>query len=928
MPRIKITNLPKYKLGGPDNCEAELGPGYVWDESLQMCVQDTGYKPVQTVPTNPNSFNVNSIYPGPLYRRNFHSAGTGTADSGSDDKKCPDGYVKDANGRCVLKKRGIEYVANTLNTMRTFGSALAQASQNEKNRKAFETQQRNKLFLQSPSNPGRQFTLGHVETQSGVEYPGSLTPPNEGMFSNPFMGVTAVQFGGGIPSGESSQTRRIKILEGPQMKYGGQFKGSYGFDSGWRNLYTDMAKTDAEHYGETMSENSNPNKVLEGEGGETLYKPGDDTLHNIEGNRHTHGGVKLTQDQVESKNSDIASFIFSDTKKLKIKDKEILDYFGVPYAKGGVTPAKISKRFPLNQYKAILDDPYANPYALKAAKLMQNKNTKYLADLAAIQEGMKGQAPPEFAQKQGEAKYGGVPKYAEGGDGPGDPDVKLGEWSDDYETLEKLLKSDNNKALRDELYNRFKKANPKATITQDEYIDNLLTAQKHNYAIAAAHEKDPEFLTNESWDWGNKKTSKHGAGWKNKRYNEEVTKLGMTPLSIQGIKQFQQAYRDLQDAMQDPVFFQSFGKYFATDPTGVHDSDYRGKPISPVEGFYGNTTVGQKFKLSGFKDEPPVTTTTTAPPEVKAPKYICILNDKGESTVVESEIGYDSEPEARQHCGEKPKRAPFGFLLPDKANMLATAALFPEVIFPFNPEMAKNARPLSLEDWRAKAAHRFSTQYAAPSEQLAQYTSPQALMANLSMLSGQTGQQMAAEDIAPTISRNVDRVNQYSAEEAKRQDEINTFNLLQKEKRYQGWATAKQQYDNSLRQYLKNNVDAFTRAWNNRMRLGQINDTNSKFYLDYTSGRQVYYNPNTQGFAGLQGGSAAADASDYGSVFNKYYAQFYKDINDPSLTKEQRSKAAAELTMSYLKSSMTTETESDDGTIKRSKKKTTFDFGS
>lgn len=48
MPKIKILNTPKslrkFQVAGPiDNCP----PGMVWDESMQTCVQDTGYDPSQ-----------------------------------------------------------------------------------------------------------------------------------------------------------------------------------------------------------------------------------------------------------------------------------------------------------------------------------------------------------------------------------------------------------------------------------------------------------------------------------------------------------------------------------------------------------------------------------------------------------------------------------------------------------------------------------------------------------------------------------------------------------------------------------------------------------------------------------------------------------------------------------------------------------------
>lgn len=970
MPKVKILNLPKYINGGtPPNCDPGYmpdpndntkcipmcQPGQVYSINQDKCVSQAEYDAEQKALGNfknwssgatPNvmkSTGNEGTTANPMgnYNSNPNPFQYSTSVSG---KPCPKGYYEDRYGRCVPRKRGIERLAETLGLAKDVGTNLAQIKTNKEVESDYEKAQRNKLFTGQERNPGKAFRFGNVETVSGVQFPGMLPPPNEGMFSNAYYGSVypQVQFGGSFSLQGAGEQKplRIKILETPEMKYGGQFKGSYGLDLGWRNVYTDMSKTDNEHYGETLSEDKNTDEqpVLEAEHGETLYKPGDSTLHNISGKRHSEGGVKLTDSQVSSKNSDISSFIFSDTKKLKIKDKDVLDHFGVGYKKGGVTPAKISKKFPLNKYKAILDDPHTDPRAKSTAQLMMDKNEKYLSQLVAIQEGMKGMEPPPFVkEKLAQSKLGGfVKKYALGGNPNSQttlmttqpPNSILGDFSDDYETLEKLLKDDSNKELRAELFNRYKTAHPKTTITEDDYIDNLLTAQKHNYAIAAAHENDPEFLKDPSWDWGdkavyNKKTKKliHGKGWKNKRYKEEVEKLGMTPLDEEGIKQFQQAYMDIQDAMQDPVFFQSFGKYFKTNPVGVADQVYKGKPISHSEGYYGNTTIGEKLQLSGW-EEPKTTTTTTLPPEKVEPRYICVPDGKGGGQIKKLPDGmtggYSSVEEASKNCGGRAVVPPSDYLLPDKLNMLATAAVFPELILPMTAKQSFIPGSLNLEDWRAPAATAFSTQYAAPAQQLAQYTSPQALMANLSALSGQTGQTITGQIMPGVIGRNVDRVNAFSQAEGQRQDEINRFNLLQKQKAYEGWATAKQQYSNSIRKYLKENSDAFTRAWNNRMMLGLVNATNTKFYLDATSGAPVFYNANTRGVAGLPSGSSSTD--DSSKLFNSYYTAFYKAINNPDISEEDRKKAAFKLAMDKIKAG--SDDEEDTSTTK-----SPFSFG-
>ena len=55
-----------------------------------------------------------------------------------------------------------------------------------------------------------------------------------------------------------------------------------------------------------------------------------------------------------------------------------------------VTPADIAKRYEINEYKKVLQDPWADPMDKKTAQLMIENNMRKLGQLALIQEGMKG----------------------------------------------------------------------------------------------------------------------------------------------------------------------------------------------------------------------------------------------------------------------------------------------------------------------------------------------------------------------------------------------------------------------------------------------------------------------------------------------------------------------------------------------------------
>ena len=109
------------------------------------------------------------------------------------------------------------------------------------------------------------------------------------------------------------------------------------------------------------------------------------------GKRHSQGGTPA--------NIPDGSFIFSDTSKLRITDPELLKYFGMGGNKKGYTPAQISKKYQINEYIDTLKSEDTDDISKKTANEMLKNNTKKLAELAIVQESMKGfeNGVPDFA---------------------------------------------------------------------------------------------------------------------------------------------------------------------------------------------------------------------------------------------------------------------------------------------------------------------------------------------------------------------------------------------------------------------------------------------------------------------------------------------------------------------------------------------------
>jgi hypothetical protein len=122
---------------------------------------------------------------------------------------------------------------------------------------------------------------------------------------------------------------------------------------------------------------------IEAEGGETvltdLNNDGQFGLYNITGPRHSSGGVPMFLPE--------QSFVFSDTEKMKMNRQELAE-FGIESRKK-MTPAKVSKKFQLNQFIGAMRDIDADPIKVRSAELMIDKNSKSLSKLAFGQEAKK-----------------------------------------------------------------------------------------------------------------------------------------------------------------------------------------------------------------------------------------------------------------------------------------------------------------------------------------------------------------------------------------------------------------------------------------------------------------------------------------------------------------------------------------------------------
>jgi hypothetical protein len=114
-------------------------------------------------------------------------------------------------------------------------------------------------------------------------------------------------------------------------------------------------------------------------------------MYGIGGKKHSQGGTPLALPTDEGKDTDGTSFIFSDNKRMIVKDPAILEYFGVD-PKKPKTFAGISKSWldAINKSKEIIISDTADKVAKKSAEMSMDNAAFKIAALKLLQESRKG----------------------------------------------------------------------------------------------------------------------------------------------------------------------------------------------------------------------------------------------------------------------------------------------------------------------------------------------------------------------------------------------------------------------------------------------------------------------------------------------------------------------------------------------------------
>lgn len=282
------------------------------------------------------------------------------------------------------KQSGTQPIGTGFNNLLGAGLITSSYFQGQRNAKQAASYARNQGMSDNAFAGQKLQTQGNRGdyTQQGVFRPDQMTPTKPGIYY-------------------------------PTMAYGGVIPGtSNQLDTSWYPGFDgNTSQVDPyDRVGRTLPEVPEDMATINAEKQEKIlgsFTPdGMPALMNVDGPPHTEGGKNIAAPP--------NSFVFSDTKDLKIKDPAILKLFGATKTS---TPAQLAGKYDLQKFTKVLADDNSDSISRKTAEVMVGNYSNKLNQLGQVQEAIKASKGMDNTFGQPIAKYGGnIPEYGSGGD--------------------------------------------------------------------------------------------------------------------------------------------------------------------------------------------------------------------------------------------------------------------------------------------------------------------------------------------------------------------------------------------------------------------------------------------------------------------------------------------------------------------------------
>lgn len=733
-----------------------------------------------------------------------------------------------------------------------------------------------------------------------------------------------------IPDG--FEIRNGKLIKSLQPKQKGGSTGDqsgYGLTTTPNNTRYNSVNTDSDK-DVRYSLSSVPREVanIEAEGGETVYtdlsdsgKPG---LYDIKGPRHSSGGVPMYLPN--------NSFIYSDTKSMKMNKGELAE-FGINSRKK-MTPAKVSKKFDLNQYTGVLESKDSDKIKAKSAELMLNKNQLALSKLALLQEAKKnfkdgvpdaastflkskGIDPQEFSQKieranqmmMGgmtntipQARYGGdLPKYQNAGsvtsgDSFTDPVRKDSKTdSPDYEIVTVRIDGRSFQVPKDLAPYVTKRRGNRPILM---YPKSLSSSEKARLAKIANDFGVDNFLqpSNSRYGYREKDVGTTFGG---------VDYVDLERVAVAGMKvrenpnlSIDEAIKEVEKLSETEVrkkFFDGIGFEYTSDQIKNPSKIYQ-RTDDSFKSFYNKfanhfgeerfrQALGNDMKigsehLAWIYDYYKNPTKPEPVPDETYDDEIDIDLDLQEFLIDTTPIiepGDLKDVPKKEYTPVNPR-----FWKQDLLKMNALAQRDRDIFMPWQPEAQAFVPQYILED-PTRALANNNEQLGMGTQALAAFSGPQSFNARASQMQGKA-MANASNILAEVNARNVNTVNQGLAREAQARQTIGLENDRRNVKEYDDSNFALQQFINERNVDREQMADLTANAFTNRANTYNLNQLYDYFDILPETGGIIQYN----GLSPRYTPTKPSEPMDY----TKAYNDIYVGLMDKGMPAVEAAKAA------------------------------------
>lgn len=655
--------------------------------------------------------------------------------------------------------------------------------------------------------------------------------------------------------------RKVRIKKVPQARTGYQVQGSLANDvpamgGADYNAYIGAPKTEVSR---TLKAVPRELANLEAEGGETVVGDLDGStmpsFKTIVGPRHSEGGVPLALPD--------DSFIFSDTKSMKISDPKLLKMFNKSPKKGGYTPAELSKQYDINKYRKILQDPNSDKVSRNTAEIMIKNYVMKLGALALAQESKKGfpQGIPLIAKPYMEANKIAeedlIPELAQE-----QPQQQMMPQEGMQPEMEAPQTMPDGQSI----------AMPQGAPDQMMGAPQEMAPEMMEEAPMAAYGMEmggfyPEYAFGGYYQDGGKTTSKTKTKEQlEKELREGKAKVQKTKTLPDGTVEITRAdgtkvYAkgtsgetiNVKDPQRQKVTKQTTNpeQYKKDICARIKNGGYTAEQAAnagwisaaQIPNFKGcenlkksETETSEFFEL----EEQP----STIPGKKKCK---CVDPNTGEEKIFEidkeEECICESEEESSTQQIQQPPARNAEFWQQDIIN---AAGAFGDRMglrkqMPWEARVdLEEPRPTFLDPTRQLAQQ--SEQANIASQATAQFAGPQAMGARLAAIQGQ-GASQAANVLSQINNQNVGIANQFEANQVGVRNQEQAMNQQMANRLFDKNVIAQQQFDNAKRQAATNMRQAYNTALTNKWKTDALNQMYPNYQVDPLSGGRVQYTP-------------------------------------------------------------------------------------